>query len=85
MERRYLVVPGLRSSRIHITDTEPDPRQPKIVKIIEPETVFARTGYSRAHAGMQDTLELLRRNSHSAAEAVRAFTEVSSITRCPSG
>ena len=49
MERRYLVVPGLRSSRIHIIDTKPDPRQPKIVKVIEPETVFARTGYSRVH------------------------------------
>jgi methanethiol oxidase len=49
MERRYLVVPGLRSSRIHIIDTKPDPRQPKIVKVIEPETVFARTGYSRGH------------------------------------
>ena len=49
MERRYLVVPGLRSSRIHIIDTKPDPRQPKIVKVIEPETVIARTGYSRAH------------------------------------
>ncbi len=49
MERRYLVVPGLRSSRIHIIDTKPDPRQPKIVKVIEPETVMARTGYSRAH------------------------------------
>ena len=32
VERRYLVVPGLRSSRIHILDTKPDPRQPKIVK-----------------------------------------------------
>src|SRR5690349_14651416 len=49
MERRYLVVPGLRSSRIHIVDTKPNPRQPQIVKVIEPETVFARTGYSRAH------------------------------------
>ena len=39
MERRYLVVPGLRSSRIHILDTKPDPRNPKIVKVIEPETV----------------------------------------------
>src|SRR4051794_36851153 len=27
-ERRYLVVPGLRSSRIHILDTKPDPRSP---------------------------------------------------------
>src|SRR6266545_2979023 len=37
MERRYLVVPGMRSSRIHILDTKPDPRTPKLVKVIEPE------------------------------------------------
>jgi methanethiol oxidase len=49
MERRYLVVPGLRSSRIHIIDTRPDPRQPQIVKVIEPETVLERTSYSRPH------------------------------------
>ena len=29
VERRYLVVPGLRSSRIHILDTKPDPRAPR--------------------------------------------------------
>jgi selenium-binding protein 1 len=49
VERRYLVVPGLRSSRIHIIDTKPDPRKPQIVKVIEPEEIFARTGYSRFH------------------------------------
>jgi len=49
MERRYLVVPGLRSSRIHVLDTKPDPRQPQIVKVIEPETVLRRSGYSRPH------------------------------------
>jgi methanethiol oxidase len=49
IERRYLVVPGLRSSRIYILDTKPDPRNPKIVKTIEPEEVFARTRYSRFH------------------------------------
>ena len=49
VERRYLVVPGLRSSRIHIIDTKPDPRQPKIVKVIEPEEVAARAGYTRFH------------------------------------
>src|SRR3954463_2935081 len=49
VERRYLVVPGLRSSRIHILDTKPDPRNPKLVKAIEPETVMKRTGYSRPH------------------------------------
>src|SRR5262245_3562031 len=49
MERRYLIVPGMRSSRIHVVDTRPDPRQPKIVKVIEAETVMRRTGYSRPH------------------------------------
>ena len=49
VERRYLVVPGIRSSRIHIIDTKPDPRKPEIVKVIEPEEVFARTNYSRPH------------------------------------
>lgn len=49
IERRYLVVPGLRSSRIHIIDTKPIPAQPRIVKVIEPEEVHERTGYSRPH------------------------------------
>jgi selenium-binding protein 1 len=49
MERRYLIVPGIHSSRIHILDTRPDPRHPRIVKVIEPETVFERTGYAAPH------------------------------------
>jgi selenium-binding protein 1 len=49
LERRYLVVPGLRSSRIHILDIKEDTRQPKIVKVIEPEELERRTGYSRPH------------------------------------
>ncbi len=49
VERRYLVVPGIRSSRIYVLDTKPDPRNPSIVKIIQPEEVLARTGYSRPH------------------------------------
>jgi selenium-binding protein 1 len=44
MERRYLIVPGINSSRIHVLDTKPNPRQPEIVKVIEPETVAQRTG-----------------------------------------
>ncbi len=49
VERRYLVVPGLRSSRIHIVDTQPDASQPKLVKVIEPDEVARKTGYSRPH------------------------------------
>src|ERR1700735_5505164 len=32
IERRYLLVPGLRSSRIYIFDTKPDATKPKLVK-----------------------------------------------------
>ncbi|MEV6981254.1 selenium-binding protein SBP56-related protein [Sphaerisporangium sp. NPDC051017] len=49
VERRYLVVPGLRSSRVYIFDVKDDPARPKLVKTIEPETIFERTGYSRPH------------------------------------
>jgi len=49
VERRYLLVPGLRSSRIYVLDTKPDPVAPKIVKVIEPREVFERSGYSRPH------------------------------------
>jgi selenium-binding protein 1 len=49
VERRYRLVPGLRSSRIHILDTKPDARQPRLVKVIEPEEVARKTGYSRPH------------------------------------
>jgi len=49
VERRYLIVPGLRSSRIHILDTKPDPKNPRIVRVIEPAEIATRTGYSRPH------------------------------------
>lgn len=49
VERRYLVVPSLRSSRIYIIDTKPDPTQLKIVKTIEPEELARRSGYTRPH------------------------------------
>ena len=49
VERRYLVVPGINSSRIYILDTKADPRRPEIVRTIEPEEVFRRTGYASPH------------------------------------
>jgi selenium-binding protein 1 len=48
-ERRYLIVPGLRSSRIHVIDTKPDPRRPRIVRVLEPDEVMRKAGYSRPH------------------------------------
>lgn len=49
VERRFLVVPGLRSSRIYILDKKLDPHNPRIVKVIEPQEVAQRAGYSRPH------------------------------------
>jgi selenium-binding protein 1 len=49
IERRYLLVPGLRSSRMYIVDTKPDPRQLRLVKTIEPDELQAKSGYSRPH------------------------------------
>jgi methanethiol oxidase len=49
LERRYLLVPGLRSSRLYIVDVKPDPRRPQIVKTIQPEELQAKSGYSRPH------------------------------------
>jgi selenium-binding protein 1 len=49
IERRYLIVPGIRSSRIYAIDTKPDPRKPKVVRTISAEEIAKRTGYSRPH------------------------------------
>ncbi|HET6387827.1 selenium-binding protein SBP56-related protein [Hyphomicrobium sp.] len=49
IERRYLIIPGLRSSRLYVIDTKPHPTQAKIHKIIEPEEILHKTGYSRPH------------------------------------
>ena len=49
LQRRYLIIPGIRSSRIYIVDTQPDPTQPRLVRTIEPEEIARKTGYSRPH------------------------------------
>lgn len=49
LERRYLIVPTLRSSRLYIIDTKPDPLRPQLVKTISAEEVASRAGYSRLH------------------------------------
>jgi selenium-binding protein 1 len=46
MERRYLIVPGIGSSRIHILDTKAGQNHPQIVKVIEPEEFIKKTGYT---------------------------------------
>jgi selenium-binding protein 1 len=47
--RQYLIVPGLRSSRLYVLDIKDDPAAPRIVKVIEPEELGQQAGYSRPH------------------------------------
>jgi len=49
LERRYLIVPGLRSSNIYILDTKPDSKHPRLVKTIPAEKTVSVSGYSRFH------------------------------------
>ncbi|RBY82871.1 selenium-binding protein [Geodermatophilus sp. TF02-6] len=49
LQRRYLLLPGLRSSRIHVYDTQPDPRNPVLHKTIEAAELAEKAGYSRPH------------------------------------
>lgn len=49
-ERRYLLAPGMGSSRIHVLDVGPDPRDPRPVETIEAKEIFGRTGYTVPYA-----------------------------------
>ena len=49
LERRYLLVPGLRSSSTYVLDTQPDPRKPVLTHTIEAGELAAKAGYSRPH------------------------------------
>jgi methanethiol oxidase len=48
-DRSHLIVPGFRSSRIHIINVADDPRRPRIEKVIEPADLIGKTGYTRPH------------------------------------
>ena len=48
LSRDKLIVPGFRSSRIHIVDIS-DPRAPRIDKVIEPDELADKTGYTAPH------------------------------------
>jgi len=48
-DRSHLIVPGFKSSRIHIVNVADDPRRPWIEKVIEPAEIVRATGYTRPH------------------------------------
>jgi selenium-binding protein 1 len=49
LERRYLLVPGIRSSTTYVLDTKPDPRGPVVTRTIEADELASKAGYSRPH------------------------------------
>jgi methanethiol oxidase len=49
LERRYLLVPGIRSSHTYVLDTKPDPRNPVLSRTIDAAELAAKAGYSRPH------------------------------------
>ena len=48
-DRSHLIVPGFRSSRIHVVNVADDPRRPRIEKVIEPDELLRETGLTRPH------------------------------------
>jgi methanethiol oxidase len=48
-DRSHLIMPGFRSSRIHVLNVADDPRRPTIEKVIEPEEMVEKTGLTRPH------------------------------------
>ena len=48
-DRSHLIVPGFRSSRIHVLNVADDPLRPRIEKVIEPAELLRETGYTRPH------------------------------------
>jgi selenium-binding protein 1 len=48
-DRSHLIVPGFRSSRVHVVNVADDPRHPQIEKVIEAEEMIRATGYTRPH------------------------------------
>jgi methanethiol oxidase len=48
-DRSHLIVPGFRSSRMHIVNVADDPRRPRIEKVIEPDEIVEKTGLTRPH------------------------------------
>lgn len=49
MERKYLIVPGVRTSNFYIIDTATDPRKPTLYKTIDGEEIKKKTNLSAPH------------------------------------
>jgi selenium-binding protein 1 len=49
MERKYLIIPGVRTTNFYIVDTATDPRKPTLYKTIDGEEIKAKTNLSAPH------------------------------------
>ncbi len=49
MKRRYLIVPGVRTTNFHIIDTATDPREPRLHKMIDGDEIKKKTNLSAPH------------------------------------
>lgn len=48
-QRKYLIVPGVRTNNFYIVDTASDPRKPEIVKVIDGDEIKRKTNLSAPH------------------------------------
>ena len=49
MTRKYLLLPGVRTSNIHIVDVATDPKAPRLHKVIKGATIKRKTNLSAPH------------------------------------
>ena len=77
-DRSHLIVPGFRSSRIHILNVADDPRRPRIEKVIEPRRARRE---DRLHAPAHRPLHAGREHRRSACSATPTAT-VPAGSRC---
>ncbi|KAJ7548278.1 hypothetical protein O6H91_07G005500 [Diphasiastrum complanatum] len=49
LQRRFLILPSLVSSRIYVVDTLKDPKSPTIHKVVSPEEIIEKTGLAFPH------------------------------------
>src|SRR3954447_9986205 len=48
-DRSHLILPGFHSSRLHFVNVADDPRRPRAEKVVEPQELADKTGYTRPH------------------------------------
>ncbi|KAJ7570579.1 hypothetical protein O6H91_01G127000 [Diphasiastrum complanatum] len=49
LQRRFLILPSLVSTRIYVVDTLKDPKAPTIHKVVSPEEIIEKTGLAYPH------------------------------------